>query len=696
MNERNRWTSRFLVICDRISRALLSLCLASLSVAGEASAGTSANIYVSNVGIDSNSGLTTEPQGSNGPVQSLQRALDIAKSLRDTRPHGTEIVVNLLPGTYRLNSPVNLDQTISGTAGTPLIIQGDDAASVRVTGTQLLNLAEQGLNPKVASRMPLISKMHVLEFQLGKNRVSSWKPLSRHSYAEAADADASELFVAGIRQRLAGWPVNGYAKITDVTEKEGGAVFKISPNPTRPWDNIRNVWAYGYWYHDWADAFLPIHSRLDDVTFSLSAPLPVYGIRAGQRVRFENIPEELSEPGQWYFDVEHGSAFVWVDTPSQQKMVEISIAPNLLRLSGAKHIRLKNITFDGSRGDLITANAVEDFVVENCVLKNAGKAGLQIKGLTSGIRGSTITDVGGAGVVLQGGDRETLSAANLFATSNVISRFGQTYRTYQPAVRLDGVGNRADHNQISDAPHSAIIFSGNDHLIAYNEIHDVVRETGDAGAVYTGRDWTARGTRLEYNYLHDIYGIGIGSMGIYLDDQASGIQLLGNVFFNVRRAIYIGGGVDNFVEGNLFVRSSPAVYLDNRGMTWLRNQTLDPNWDMQKRLKAVPYDKSPYKERYPTLGAIASDGYGIPKRNVFRGNIVAEGSWAQFNLPPDVLASQNIGQNWIKGDPGFIARADWNSIKAPPASMFKLAPDSQAFKYGFRQIPLDQIGLDPK
>ncbi len=35
---------------------------------------------------------------------------------------------------------------------------------------------------------------------------------------------------------------------------------------------------------------------------------------------------------------------------------------------------------------------------------------------------------------------------------------------------------------------------GNDHEVAYNEIYRVCTQTGDAGAVYMGRNLTMRGT----------------------------------------------------------------------------------------------------------------------------------------------------------------------------------------------------------
>ena len=49
------------------------------------------------------------------------------------------------------------------------------------------------------------------------------------------------------------------------------------------------------------------------------------------------------------------------------------------------------------------------------------------------------------------------------------------------------------HNLIHDLPHAAVVYTGNDHTIEFNEVHNVALDSGDAGAFYTWNDWTSRG-----------------------------------------------------------------------------------------------------------------------------------------------------------------------------------------------------------
>jgi hypothetical protein len=226
--------------------------------------------------------------------------------------------------------------------------------------------------------------------------------------------------------------------------------------------------------------------------------------------------------------------------------------------------------------------------------------------------------------VLAGGDRQTLIPANLYVERSTIRRFARLTRTVQPAIRMSGVGNRAVGNKISDAPHIAILFIGNDHLISQNEIFDVCIETGDAGVIYTGRDWTARGTVISDNHIHDIpANVAIGTTkGVYLDDQASGITVRGNLFERTAEAVFIGGGRDNLIEENKFIDTPIAIHLDSRGRGWQKAATDDPNGTLRKNLAAVPYNKSPYKERYHHLSNILEDDPGMPKYNVARNNLM--------------------------------------------------------------------------
>jgi hypothetical protein len=251
------------------------------------------------------------------------------------------------------------------------------------------------------------------------------------------------------------------------------------------------------------------------------------------------------------------------------------------------------------------------------------------------------------------------------------------------------------HNLVHHGPHMALSAAGNDHVVEFNEIHNAVYESGDAGAYYVGRDWTQRGNILRYNYWHQIVGAtGHGGMTIYLDDQHSGHTIHGNVFERCSRAVFIGGGLDNIATNNVFVDCWKAAHIDNRGMGWQKKFTDDTNSSIHVALRAMPYKEEPWASRYPTLVNILDDEPGVPKRNVFRNNVSAGGSWDDIHQGTRHL--QTVENNLV-----FDQDPDWIRLRKDATGkltgiVFK--DPAAVAAIGFEPIPVAKIGLyaDPR
>lgn len=282
---------------------------------------------------------------------------------------------------------------------------------------------------------------------------------------------------------------------------------------------------------------------------------------------------------------------------------------------------------------------------------------------------------------MAGGDRERLIGAGHFLEDCHLHDFGRLYRTYRPAVLIEGVGNRIRHNRIHNGPHNAIQLTGNDHVIEFNEIYEVCYETGDVGAFYMGRDWSERGTVIRFNHFHDIKGPGLhGAMSVYLDEAASGVTIYGNLFVRTSRAAFIGGGKDNTVENNIFVDCQPSVHIDARGMNWMQD-LVEEGGIMPDRLRAMPYDGSPWCERYPDLVGLLEGHRSAPTGNRVTRNLSVGGNWLNLEEAAEPLVI--LEDNLIDGDPGFVDAE---------AGDFRLSVDSPAWEIGFKRIPLEEIG----
>jgi hypothetical protein len=223
----------------------------------------------------------------------------------------------------------------------------------------------------------------------------------------------------------------------------------------------------------------------------------------------------------------------------------------------------------------------------------------------------------------------------------------------------------------------------------FNEIHHIALETGDVGAIYSGRNWTYRGNKIRHNFIHHTGGVGMGSMGVYMDDCVSGTEVFGNIFYKVHWAMFIGGGRDHQVVNNLFVDCDPAVRMDGRGLdktpVWY-NMVYDY---MKKQLAAVPQPL--YRERYPTINNLdryyASTNGFPPEGNVIARNVCI-GKWLEvgWHAKPEMLRLENNLTNAV----GSLASpVSENST----ARDFAFRMDSATPVLGIQRIPVERIGL---
>ena len=291
----------------------------------------------------------------------------------------------------------------------------------------------------------------------------------------------------------------------------------------------------------------------------------------------------------------------------------------------------RTIAFGGGAG--LVLRDCHDVLVSDCTIECVAGSGIEIAGDCTGVVVSNcvVRNVGCCGVEMGGGNRRKLERGGNRVVDCEITRFGQVQRVYAPGVRLGGCGNEVVRCKIHHAPHSAILYHGNEHLIADNDIFDVVRETGDAGAIYSGRDWTSQGNVLARNRIHDLgQSVSNGkshdvfTMGIYLDDCDCGDTLVSNEFVRAGCAVMIGGGRENRVIGNTIADCDIGIHLDDRGVTWTQhwNNPNDPSWNLVKKAEDLGYRDEPWRSRYPRLAATMDDEPRLPKYNVFDGNTV--------------------------------------------------------------------------
>jgi len=320
----------------------------------------------------------------------------------------------------------------------------------------------------------------------------------------------------------------------------------------------------------------------------------------------------------------------------------------------------------------------------------------------------TIEQVGNTGVSLRGGDVATLTEANNVAEHNEISHFGLYYKQ-GVGVSLSGVGNRALHNHIHHGPRFGVLHSGNRNEIAWNHIHDVCLETEDTGAIYSGgRDWTTpRGTRISYNFIHDIPGFSMHggkpvspnfAWGIYLDDNSGGVDVIGNIVARCGRGGMHGHGArDCVVRNNIFVGNNDWQ-VDFHG--WLVQQSF---WERHLPTMAAGYEAVAGKPEWKGMRGMDLHPSQVPLPGGFtmRGNVFEKNIVVSEKADVPVLSvlrvpfTHNTFNSNLYWAPGGVVRTGFKSAGpdqgADLLSAFEGAPDSLPKGWRWSSKPAGQL-----
>jgi len=571
---------------------------------------TSADFFVATNGNDTNPGTKEKP------FATLERARD---AVREQPKEKNPLTVWIAGGTYYRNKTFSISAADLGTKDSPIIYRAVVGEEVRLVGGKRLPV--EAFKPVAAKEvqtlgMDVLTSKKVLQADLKALGITQFGEIS-------ANGRWPNLCWNDKPLPLAHWPNAGFAKIGEVVGGKHGGRFLFDSDRLARWTSEPELWLHGYWFWNWSDQFQKVQS-LDPAsrTISLAPPLHGYGYKKGQYYYALNAISELDMPGEWYLHRQSGVLYLW----PPEKIDKVNIVFSLLEspmivLNQTSHITIRNVTIEATRGNGVEIEGGESNLIAGCTIRNIGALAVDVcSGRQNGVMSCDLYNIGRGAIVLGGGERSTLTSAGNYAKNNHIHHYAQLKRTYEPAVRLQGVGNIVSNNLIHDAPHMAIGFHGNEHVMELNEIHGVCQETSDAGAFYTGRDWTVRGNIIRHNYIHHVASAGEhGAQGIYLDDCASGSVVVGNVIYKTTRGMLFGGGRDNVIEGNLIVSCNNSISFDNRGIDWMKDKVAGV---MTQRLKAIPYQQPPWSQRYPQLVNLLNDAPGVPKNNTVRNNII--------------------------------------------------------------------------
>jgi parallel beta-helix repeat protein len=288
--------------------------------------------------------------------------------------------------------------------------------------------------------------------------------------------------------------------------------------------------------------------------------------------------------------------------------------------------------------------------------------------------------------------------------NNYVHHIGE-FAKQVAGIAISGVGITVENNLIHDAPRWGIVARGNDNIIQFNHIRHVDIETGDTAAIYlVDRDFSMRGTKIQYNHIHDILGYhrinGVWSspayaFGIYLDDWTSGVEIRGNLVYRTPNAgVYLNSGQDNLVENNILLDCRDELISCNRWNSAMEMKHCGThNQGMRRNVfrRNILTSAGEKTLLYRFSKTVSEDGSLDLATNQWDNNLIwRDGKEVQVGIG-GTLAAERILINWESWQAsGF----DKNSLIADPLLKddFSLASESPAFGLGFEPLPVEKMG----
>ena len=642
--------------------------------------------YVSPKGRDNNPGTKTMPW------RTPQRATQGVTELLAEAP-GTPVTVFFDGGRYTMDSPWIVTAAGSGSANAPVIYTAIPGETPIFSGGAEIKVWRHITDKATLKKLDPSIHNEVYVADLRKARINNYGD-------PTTPGQRPELFCNGELQTLSRWPDKGFVyapQALGVTPvPENWAHFKGSmegilryddPRPNR-WTDEPDVRLNGYWFWDWLDEYQRL-GRIDTAQqiLYIQPPYHASGYKDGLRYRALNLLCELDTPGEWYIDRAKGLLY-WYPSVEASYDNRVALtrfdAPYMAELDSCSHVILRGLTFEESRGSGVLITGGESCLLDGVRISGMGRDGVNIKGGSNhGIRSCLLRQLGFSGIQIEGGDRRTLTPAGHFVENSVVETFSTFKRTYEPAVHATGCGIRIAHNRFEHSSSSAMRYEGNDILVEYNVIRDVVNESDDQGGIESYFNPTYRGIVVRYNYWSDISGGTFsGATGVRMDDMICGVEVYGNIFERCGSytfgGVQINGGKENVIENNIFYRCPAAVSFTSMWTPEKWEAYLDTVTVVRKMMyEDVDINSAVYRQRYPELQRLHEDF----NRNIIRNNLVVD--CPQVLITGHDGNTENNARQVVSNNTEI--RADGRGIRS------LCQPDFLA-RYGLKPIPLDEMG----
>ncbi|MGI6390079.1 MAG: right-handed parallel beta-helix repeat-containing protein [Kiritimatiellia bacterium] len=514
-----------------------------------------ADIHVAPSGADSHVGSEA------APVQTLEKARDLARAARQAEPNAA-ITIWLHPGIHRVTRTVAFTAQDAGTAAAPLTIAArrdpaaPDARAVLAGGTVVTGWTRGTFNGRdvfVTDLAPLNLKAQFRQLYLNGRRLT-WARYPNED--PALPYSGGWAYVDGKRPPM-------YQDI----EGERTDIVVLRAQDARTWSNPQEGELCIFPRYNWWNRIERIKAYDPATrTFTLHNKMQ-YAARPEDRFCLMGLREELDAPGEWWQDVANQKLYLIPPTGADltRDTVTVPTVNDILTFHQTHHVRVRGLELTCAEQHALRFTECEHAVIEACLIHDLGyfhgSAVAFNKGRACAVRGCDIWNIGGHGVSVHGGDKLKMERCEHEVVNCYIHHVGQ-FNRHGIGVMLGGVGIRVAHNLIHDMPRCGIFHGGALNTLEYNRIRHCNLEMEDTGCTYTG-GWCGGWQTIRYNHCTDSIGFNnhgkffVFAWGIYLDESGCGNDVYGNVVERCQvGAMHLHNARESHIYNNIFAHNA--------------------------------------------------------------------------------------------------------------------------------------------
>lgn len=333
----------------------------------------------------------------------------------------------------------------------------------------------------------------------------------------------------------------------------------------------------------------------------------------------------LDQFGEWYYNTSTKKLSIYFGSKSPSSyVIEAATGTDLVFTDKASYIVFDNLNIRGANEWSFEINGGSNNYLKNCNLQFAGKGGIAsnthpyLK-----IEYCTVSDINNNSVNLGYADHAVVRYNKILNTS-VLAGMGSSGEAAGIGIITNGDNNIIEYNEIRKTGYNAIsLLNGNNVTIKNNFIDSFCLIKDDGGGIYSygSSSETRTGIKVTGNIIMNGVGAGYGSSdmektsaeGLYLDGNASGMEISNNTITRTNRGIYLHSTRYITIKNNTIYNNTIQLILkEKQALGSLRNTVVTNNILFSKTPNQLALSFISYTDDINSFGKFDSNYYARP------------------------------------------------------------------------------------